>query len=197
MSATVLDRPTPSGDYREFRFDARNSCAWILFQPPTEEDWVGVFGAGDYGGTIVVVDWNVERAVVVATGRGYIVDTSSRTLVAQPLDENFQDAVYDPSGQRVILADDLRVFVVDSSGALLWNTNRLSIAGIRHLKVVGPVVHGEAWTYGGSSDEDSWFPFTVDLDTREVSGGTHYEPVVNVGLLHRIKRRVAAVFRAR
>ena len=114
MSATVLDRPTLSGDYPEFRFDARNSCTWILFQPPNEEDWVGVFGAGRYGGNVVVVDWPAERAVVVAAGRGYVVDTSSRTLVAQPPGESFRDAVYDPSGQRVILADDLRVFVFDA-----------------------------------------------------------------------------------
>ena len=121
MSATVLDRPTPSGDYREFRFDARNSCTWVLFQPPTEEDGVGVFGAGDYGGTVVVVDWLAKRAVVVANGRSYIVDTSSRTLVTQPLDENFQDAIYDPLGQTFILADDLRLFVFDAVGAPLWN----------------------------------------------------------------------------
>ena len=179
MSATVLGHPAPSGDYREFRFDARNSCTWILFQPPTEEDWVGVFGAGDYGGNAVAVDWSANRALVVAGGRGYLLDTKGRALIRLLPQESLQDVAWaSHSGGVWVVADDLRLFVLDADGARLWSTRRVSWDGIRRLRVSGDLVHGEAQTGAGAYDKDYWSPFTVDLGTRAVQGDIYSGPQI-------------------
>lgn len=172
MSATVLDHPTRSGDYREFRFDAYGSCTWVLFQPPTEDDWVGVFGAGDYGGHAAAVNWEAQRALVIAGGRGYLVDTAAKTPVRRIARESLHDAAWVPRREVWVVVDDLRLFVLHAEGTFLWATGRISLDGIRRLRVSGDVVHAEAQTGAGAASEDYWSPFTVNLETRAVQGGT-------------------------
>jgi hypothetical protein len=181
VSATVIDHPTPSGDYPEFRFDARGTCTWVLFQPPTEADWLGAFGAGDYGGNAVAVDWEGARALVVASGRGYLLDTTKRTIIGRLTREYLQDAVWAPESGVWVVADDLRLFVLDPAGTTLWASPRVSWDGIRRLRVAGDVVHGEADMAAGAAENDYWSPFALDLGTRRIEGALYGGPPIDFG----------------
>ena len=74
MNIRVFNGPTPSGDLREVHFEAVGDCSWFLFQPPDEEEWVGVFGRGRYPHHGVACHASGE-AFVLAGGRGYVINT--------------------------------------------------------------------------------------------------------------------------
>lgn len=123
----------------------------------------------------MTVDWASSQAFVIAKGRGYLIDTSTRELIHQASDDLLQDAVFLPARGVFVVADELRLTVFQR-GAPLWSTGRLSWDGIRRLEARGATVAGDAWKIGGKSEEDSWSPFTLDLDSRRVAGATYDGP---------------------
>jgi hypothetical protein len=176
MSAEFLARPTPAGSHPEYQFDANGDCSWVLFRPPDSDDWVGVFGRERWGGTIVSVVWPLERAFVIAVGKGYLINTSSRELLYRSHGQHFEEVVHVPDRAKFVAADNLRLYVIDHQG-LAWATPRMFFDGIRGLCVTGAVVSGEAWQNGPGAG--SWSAFTFDLDTNAVTGSA-YDPFPSV-----------------
>ncbi len=173
MSALFLSEPTPSGDYEEHRFDATGDCSWVLFRPPSEADWVGIFGKARWGKSAAAVDWDDERAFVIAGGQGYLINTATRALLYRTAGDRLQDVIYVEARRRFVLADELYLHVFDLD-RLLWSTARVSWDGIRRLAAVGHVVSGEAWTPSATGDD--WSRFACDLDSRRVVGATYNGP---------------------
>ena len=168
MKAQVLAEPTPSGDYRETGFDAVGTCTWVVFQPPDEEDWIGVFGRGS--NTHNAVAWHGSgEAFVVAGGRGYLIDTRERTLLHKTEWEFFVDVIVGPDPGVFVVADDLYLYGYDPNGRR-WRTHRISWDGIRNLSLEGYRVKGEAWGL------DKWYDFTLDLSSGQVAGATYRGP---------------------
>lgn len=169
MSAEVLNRPTVSGEYEERRFDADGSCAWVLFHPPEEDEWVGVFGRGEFGRDAVDVHWKRKRAFVIAKGQGYLIDTEKRESIYRTEEDTLQDVAYVESRGFFVAADNLQLHVFGPTG-YLWSTTRVSWDGIRNLCADGVVVSGEAWNLS------DWRKFTLDVDSQRVTGATYNGP---------------------
>jgi hypothetical protein len=83
--------------------------------------------------------------------------------------------IFVPARGVFVVADELRLSVFHRD-ELLWMTERLSWDGIRRLEARGALVAGDAWKIGGRSEEESWSPFTLDLDSRAVTGATYDGP---------------------
>jgi len=175
MTAQILNGPTPSGEYEESCFNAVGSCTWVLFQPLDDEDWVGVFGNGDYGKSAAASLSSIERAFVLAGGAGYLVNTAERRLQHTSTVERLQDVTHAESQQAFVVADELYVYLIDDSGTR-WTTGRISWDGIRNLRVQGTLVRGEAWSPWDNYEGGAWLPFSLDLRTREVTGATYNGP---------------------
>ena len=168
MNVQILGQPTPSGDYREERFEAAGACTWVMFQLSDEEDWVGVSGRGRYFPNAVA--WHESgEAFIVAGGRGYLIDTRKRTLLHRTEKEYFVDVVAGPIPGAFIVADELYLYAYDASGQR-WRTHRISWDGIRNLTLEGHLLRGESWGL------DDWYRFTLDLCTGEVAGATYNGP---------------------
>ena len=79
-----------------------------------------------------------------------------------------------------MVADDLRLFVLDPTGTVLWATPRVSWDGIRRLRVSGDVVCGEADIAAGAAENDYWSPFALHLGTRTIEGALYDGPPVEI-----------------
>jgi hypothetical protein len=79
MKAEILARPPASGSFEEVKFDAYGNCTWIVFSDGAQS-WAGVFGRGrETGVEAVAVFASGQHALVIAWGRGYLVDLTSKT----------------------------------------------------------------------------------------------------------------------
>lgn len=171
MKAGILSAPTPSGDLREVHFEAVGDCAWFLFQPSDEEEWVGVFGRGRSPHHGVVCHASGE-AFVLAGGRGYLINTGEKSLLhATDRRQEFVDVIAGPEQGEFVVADDRYLYGYGSNGQL-WRTQRISWDGIRSLVLEGCRVTGEAWTY----HPYSWHEFVLDLRSGRVTGATYDGP---------------------
>lgn len=169
MKAEILAQPPLSGVYREAHFDSVGTCTWILFRPFDGEDWVCVFGRGINDHNAVVFH-PCGEAFVVAGGRGYVIDTQSRTLLHKTDRSHFVDVVADLEPGAFVVADDLRLYGYGNDGRR-WLTPRISWDGIRNLVLEGHLVKGEAWGL-----DDKWYGFTLDPSSGQVTNATYRGP---------------------
>ena len=106
-------------------------------------------------------------AVVFASGAGYVVEPTTRSLKAE-LGEFLENAwpLQDPP--RIVVQSQGLYFFCLAADGVLWHTRRLSWDGFRDVVVSGERLEGLAWDLG-----DSWVPFEVDLVTgRSFNGAT-------------------------
>jgi hypothetical protein len=126
--------------------------------------WVGNFGPGLGGIDDVRVHPNERDVLVTSTGALWQVSPESRMAeeiapavfgvwqVADGLVHNHQDIAFTCLGKA----------------GVLWHTRRISWDGFDKLRFEGERLTGQAW----SPIEDGWLPFSVDLRTGAVDGGS-------------------------
>ena len=84
MEFELLAQPPISGTIVERHFDvSADSNLWVKFVDPEGDEWVGVFGDGAtrFDAVVPFGDAPERTALVIASGRGYIIDLAARTLV--------------------------------------------------------------------------------------------------------------------
>jgi len=142
----------------------------LRVRPPHAEAWVGNFQRGLTSYDVVHLHPNSRDLVVVAGGEGYIVEPSSRRLIATFGGQICWSRSF--VEHRLLLFHNGLWFDAHGSSGPLWQTRRLSFDGIRVRSIEWPWLRGEAWTFDG----DRWEPFAVDLRSGEASGGTYCFP---------------------
>jgi hypothetical protein len=73
----------------------------------------------------------------------------------------------------VIFGNGLWFEAVGPNG-LQWRSRRLSWDGVRDVSVSGHVLRGDA--YAPEGPDGAWYPFEVDLNTGDVTGGSYTGP---------------------
>lgn len=138
--------------------------------------WVGNFRPG-LGG-LDAVRWHPSRAqvLVVSAGALWCVDPDSRSA------EEIEPAVFNiwelESGDLLIDDQGLALVRLGGSG-VVWRTRRISWDGFQNVQLEAEQLVGEAW----SPIEDRWLPFSVDLETGRVGGGSYTGPEMHFGHL--------------
>ena len=61
-----------------------------------------------------------------------------------------------------------------------WHTPRISWDGFQNVRLEAEQLAGEAW----SPVEDRWLPFSVDLETGRIDGGSYNGPETLFDHLH-------------
>lgn len=170
-TASIVHEKPLSGVYDEkvFGSDSGNTL-WVKFSDRDKTiEWIGKFGTG--GSASARVDKVVEpdKFLISAGGFGYLVDATTRQLLNHHSEPFTQDIAYDAKTNRFIIADYVRLRVIDS-GKVVWSSKRIALDGIRNLKIEGRLLNGLAMTeYVGANHVESESSFTLDLDTLEVS----------------------------
>ena len=139
----------------------------VRFWTTGGETWVGNFHGGHGRAEGVVDHPDNRRVVVLASGQGYVVDPEAPndvSIFAFGIHEFFAL----PEFNAILFVDDVELETINKEGRW-WRTSRISWDGIRHIKIEGANLYGEAFTPVG----EIWVPFTVDLRTGECAGSAY------------------------
>lgn len=180
-SVEELASPLSGGTFFEFfpkkasslsglTFETRGSEAWFSVKPQNFPTWVGRFAGGPGGLNGVFSTPSPNVVCIVVNGQGYWLDVDSpesfQTVRSLPIKNVFSVT----SHELLVFVDYVRIAAYAPQGCV-WVTEDLSWDGI----TVGDIDHnslkGEAWDSPG----DRYVPFSVDLNTGEVSGGSSPE----------------------
>jgi hypothetical protein len=133
------------------------------------KSWVVVFRRGITDFDLVTTHPNGSQGVVVAGGRGYIVDAGRRHVELME-DFDITAAFHVPeNGVLVLVIGGVLLQAIDATG-VRWRTRRISWDGLRDLHSAEGILTGEAWDPLGGK----WQAFAVDVRNGDVQGGTYH-----------------------
>jgi hypothetical protein len=178
MADRLLTAIPPSGKYPERRFDtSTHANTWVLFEPPAEAPWVGIFGNPGIAhySDLVPFPHDSNLVLVVAGAQGYIVDRTSGSLLRRTRRDYCYAALPVPGSDRILLADSTRIWCASparnidarADSPLLEDDDlgRIGLDGI----ILGEL--GPDRLHGAFHRWDGWFGFTMDLDSMLVRRG--------------------------
>ena len=177
MHARILADAPESGSIPEVAF-ARSGppVMWVEFTNDGGARWAGVFDVGDPGLPQRVVPFATDSAaaLVIARGRGYVVDVAERTLryaVARPV---VLDAVPVPGKDYVLACDfrHVRAYASHGDGHPLWE-RYVALDGMNLREATAEALTGyvEEDLWENDSPVTVWREFTLRLADRQVSYG--------------------------
>ena len=144
----------------------------VRFFSNDNSSWVGNFQPGLGGATSVINHPDGLNLIVFAEGQAYVIDPSTKKLKTE-FGGCIQDIFELSEDHALILGDGLHFERVEKTGAMLWRTKRISWDGMQNVRIEGDKILGEAFT----PLENKWLPFSVDLYTGEVDGGSYNSPL--------------------
>lgn len=164
--------PAYGPEAKSISVDNRPSCSEgfvVLFYKSDGTEWVANFSLGRFLGFNYVVDFQaINRMLVVAGGQGYIVDHEQEKITGY-FDDSISYAAVIPN-EKVIFANDHEIIVFDHTDQF-WVSRRISWDGFSKLKLENNRLTGLSWDPTNSINP--WEPFVIDLDTKEVIGGSY------------------------
>ena len=149
-------------------YGAHREGVVIEFESVDGHRWVGNFQRGGTTFDAVLTTFAIDRPVIVAGGRAYLLDATSRTVIAE-----FGDYVIWAVEWRdtIVLADELRFEALNRNG-VVWRSERVSWDGMRDLSLDGSFVRGFAF----SPIDNDYYRFVLDLETGSFTGGSYNGP---------------------
>jgi len=142
----------------------------VKFWKSNGETWVANFAEG-WTQYSEVFDFPEQHIIIVfAYGQGYIMNPDEeRPLSTFGLTIN---EVIQTEDGSLVCANGISIFVLDNRNGEAWETQRISWDGMKELKLMGSILHGQAYTPMNSNEP--WVSFEVNLDTKEVKGGSFF-----------------------
>ena len=141
----------------------------VRFHLKDGSDWVANF---ELGWTELTFQHEFENGsiLIVAQGNGYVMDST----VQKPLWTFGPDVreVIPYKNDQLILVNDLTVDLINHKG-FVWESARISWDGIKDVNLVGDILTG--CSLAPSFEEDKWVDFRINLETKEVEGGSFQE----------------------
>jgi hypothetical protein len=144
-------------------------CFVVRIYKADETSWVGNFGFG-FGGISDVYDFpSHNRLVVFSRGEGYIIDPEKECKL-----DNFETYVHSIiklANGDLICATPCEIIILQNDKWKLWASDRISWDGIKDLKLDGSILSGI--TYDPTNSIEPWCPFTLNIETKEITGGSY------------------------
>jgi len=132
--------------------------------------WVGNFRPG-LGG-LDDVRWHPDGRQVLVASAGALWCVNPESRMAEEIAPAILDIwEMDESGDLLFNDQGVAFFRLGRSG-IVWHTQRISYDGFQKVHFEADQLVGDAW----SPIEDRWLPFSVDLTTGRVDGGSYTGP---------------------
>lgn len=120
-------------------------------------------------------EFSDERVLVVAGGEAYLMNPKSKTPI-KIFGGGYKNLII--YGQTLILSDDVSVDFINKNG-IIWESPRISFDGIDDLKIENRILIGKS--YDPMNDADEWVDFSINIDTKEVQGGSYRKYYLDTG----------------
>ena len=130
-------------------------------------NWVANFKEGWTGLNAVYEFDKQANILVIAGGTCYIMNPEKQNPI-KTFGVGYQTVIKAPKN-RLILQDSTDLTIIEANGET-WHTERISWDGIKELNIEGEFVNG--LSFNPMSDKDEWIEFVVDLEKRNVKGGS-------------------------
>jgi len=143
----------------------------VKFKKSDEEEWVANFRPGwtDYYN---IFDFPEHNTVVVfAGGQGYIMDPDKQ-VPKLTFGLSIKDVIRMDDGS-LICSDDIHILLLDNLTGEFWKSDRISWGGIKDLELVKNKLLGQS--YNPTNPNQKWSDFELDLETKEIKGGSFTE----------------------
>lgn len=137
----------------------------VRFFPVQGESWVGNFPSQLGGYNAVLEHPNKRDFIVISGGDAHVIDPETRQCFYR-FGSSIYSAIEIPEMTAIIFENGLWFEAIGVNGHL-WRSGRISWDGFQNLKHEGLVLSGEAW----SPPDNCWYPFTLDLNSGEFTGG--------------------------
>jgi hypothetical protein len=116
-----------------------------------------------------VFDFPTHRTVVViAGGQGYIMSPDDEKP-KHTFGLTLTDVLQTDNGS-LVCANNTDIIFLDNSTGQLWRSERISWDGIKEMKISGDILYGKSYDPTNSIQE--WSDFSINLTTKEITGGT-------------------------
>lgn len=133
--------------------------------------WVANFRPGWTNLKTVIELRDTWNLLIVAGGICYIMDPDQ----PKPIDVfgvSYETSFIVPDG-RFILQDQTDFTIINSDGSY-WYTERISWDGLKEVELNDNTIKGLACN--PTHDADEWIPFSFNIDTKELIGGSYPRP---------------------
>lgn len=135
--------------------------------------WVANFARG-WMGTNAIFDYaEYDRIIIVAGGKGYIMSPEEQTPIST-FGGGIQ-YVFKTLQNQIAVTGELYVAIVDYTG-VVWESERIFWDEIKDVKLEGNILSG--LSYDPMDSVNEWKPFVLDLETKEITGGS-FTPYLN------------------
>jgi hypothetical protein len=141
----------------------------VEFVGTSGTSWVGNFRPGIGGIDDVCWHPNRQQVLVAAGGALWCVDPDSRVgelIVGGVL------GIWKLESGDLLIDDQGLAYVRLGRSGIVWHTRRISWDGFQNVCIEAGQITGEAW----SPVDDRWLPFSIDLQTGRVDGGSYNGP---------------------
>ena len=129
--------------------------------------WVGNFANGWTNFSFIEGFQETDLVIVLAKGQGYIMSSeSSIPIQIFGVDINWMQSI---DKELVAFTNGLCVGTINKNGQI-WTSERISWDGIKDVSCKGYLLEG--LSYDPTRSIDDWIPFTVDLETKQITGGS-------------------------
>ena len=147
----------------------------VKFKKSDGEEWVANFRPGwtDYNNIFDFPEHNT--LVVFAGGQGYIMNPDEQKPKST-FGLTIKDVIQKEDGS-LICSDDIHILVLDNKSGEFWKSDQISWDGIKDLKLLDNKVRGQ--TYDPTNSNQPWSDFELNLETKEIKGGSFQEFLYN------------------
>jgi hypothetical protein len=166
MFAEFIYQPN-SGQYPEKHFgEISENCLWVRFTDNEYQDWVGSFQQGWNGfGTFIINLDNQEKVFVVAGGKSYLIDISTRKLLNEQEILDTKSAILNDDQTNIYFTSGYDLQFLDLDGKVFDLFDNYYFDDIQLVEIKGNKLFAKYWNYQRGNDP---FHIEVDLQTKEI-----------------------------
>jgi hypothetical protein len=129
--------------------------------------WIANFGVGWTSFTFIEQFSQSRNVVVIAKGQGYIISAESKDPIAVfGVDINWADLYKD---KNLVFTTGTVVGIINETGQL-WYSERISWDEMKNIVLEENKISG--LSLDPTQTADVWIPFELDLETKELRGGS-------------------------
>lgn len=156
------------GNERIFSVDGQapySEGTLVRFCPENGEPWIANFKKSE-SGAVSFFQIARDNLLIVVDMTAYKVNLKNPEKI-ECLKQGVAGVIQ--AKNRYILYGHVDISVLEDDQEL-WSTARISWDGLKDIVINGPILSGHA--YDPTNTNQEWSPFTLNLQTRELTGGT-------------------------
>lgn len=173
MLIEIIDRPI-SGQYYEIHFgETSSNCFWVKFTDNANDIWVGSFEQGLVQNKTIMLRLDKQnKAFVIASGKGYLIDVVNKQLLNKKEILNIKSAILNEDQTKIYFSNGFNLQSIDLNGTLTVLLDEYYFDEIELLKVLDKTLYAKYWYYQRTKKP---FHLEINLDTREIKDSYYNE----------------------